>query len=377
MKRLPPLLYADSERSADLLYFGSFHAPDAFIACELKGKKVALLNALEFGRGKKESSFDHVYAVEEWHLKAKKRWTDRAIGTAEIIETLASAHRCKRFVIPDDFPAGLAARLHTLGLELIVAENSLFPERELKSRVEAAHIKEGNRCAALGIAAAEKALRKSKIKNGFLELSGEKLTSQKLKFLIEVACLEAGALSMNTIAAGGDQACDPHCTGSGPLRANELIIVDVFPRVQSTGYHGDMTRTFLKGKANDNQRALVDAVATAQSGAIAAIKDGVSGRNIHLGVVQFFEGRGFKTERTEAGSRGFFHGTGHGLGLAIHELPRLSGAVESLLQQDAVVTVEPGLYYPGLGGCRIEDVVQVQKRGCRMLSDYPYEWELR
>jgi Xaa-Pro aminopeptidase len=74
---------------------------------------------------------------------------------------------------------------------------------------------------------------------------------------------------------------------------------------------------------------------------------------------------------------GFFHGTGHGVGLAIHETPRLGGTVSTPLKKGAVVTVEPGLYYPGLGGCRIEDVVQVTDRAPRLLSYHPYDWELR
>lgn len=376
MTDLPSLLYADSERSADMLYFGGFHAPDPFIACELKGRKVALLNALEFGRGKKESAFDDVLPLEEWLQKARDKYAGVA-GVAEVIAVLAAAYRVRAFRIPYDFPAGLAARLRALGLELAVSEDTFFPARVVKSRKEAEAIREGNRCAAKGIAAAELALRKSKIKEGFLWLKGERLTSERLKFLIEVACLEAGGISSNTIAAGGDQACDPHCSGNGPLRANELIIVDVFPRIQATGFHGDMTRTFLKGRASEAQQALVTAVADAQRGALKAIRADVNGRDVHRGVVSLFEERGYVTRRDPKGSIGFFHGTGHGLGLAVHELPRLSGAVDSTLVKGSVVTVEPGLYYPGLGGCRIEDVVQVTARGSSLLSEAAYEWELR
>ena len=83
------------------------------------------------------------------------------------------------------------------------------------------------------------------------------------------------------------------------------------------------------------------------------------------------------TKHTSRGSVGFFHGTGHGLGLAVHELPRMSGSVDYTLKRGSVVTVEPGLYYPGLGGCRIEDVVQVTDRKPKLLSRYSYHWELR
>jgi len=182
---------------------------------------------------------------------------------------------------------------------------------------------------------------------------------------------------VNTIAAGGDQACDPHNRGSGPLRANELIVVDVFPRVAATGYYGDMTRTFLRGRASDAQRALVAAVRAAQLVARRAIRAGVIGRTIHQKVVDVFHQRGFETKHGKNGSVGFFHGTGHGLGLAVHELPRISGNVNTTLRHRSVVTVEPGLYYPGIGGCRIEDVVQVTSAQPKLLSRYHYDWEFR
>jgi Xaa-Pro aminopeptidase len=94
-------------------------------------------------------------------------------------------------------------------------------------------------------------------------------------------------------------------------------------------------------------------------------------------VVAEFERRGYETKCTARGSVGFFHGTGHGLGLAVHEPPRMNATVDRKLLRGSVVTVEPGLYYPGLGACRIEDVVQVTAGQPRLLSDYHYEWELR
>jgi Xaa-Pro aminopeptidase len=121
----------------------------------------------------------------------------------------------------------------------------------------------------------------------------------------------------------------------------------------------------------------VAAVRAAQLGALQVIRAGVNGRDVHRGVVAEFARRGYETRSTARGSVGFFHGTGHGLGLAVHEPPRLNGSVDHTLLRGSVVTVEPGLYYPGLGACRIEDVVQVTAGTPRLLSDYHYEWELR
>jgi Xaa-Pro aminopeptidase len=294
-----------------------------------------------------------------------------------VIRLIARELRQRSFTVPEDFPAGLYSRLRMLGLSLQIAKGPLFPEREIKSPKEAAAIREGNRCSAAGIAAAERMLRASRVKAGRLHCRGAVLTSERLQTEIEMACLAQGAISLETIAAGGDQACDPHQRGSGPLRPNELIIVDVFPRVSATGYFGDMTRTFLRGRASDRQRELVAAVRAAQLAALKKIRAGVDGRSVHLKVAEVFDSRGFRTENGKRGATGFFHGTGHGVGLAIHEPPRINKSASTPLKRGSVVTVEPGLYYPGLGACRIEDVVQVTGGRPRPLSSYPYDWELR
>ena len=373
----PPLLYADTERSPDALYFGRVGVPDAFVAFGLRGKKYAVVSALEFGRVQKTSAFDVVLPLEAYTKRARELWPQRRPGAAEVICLLAKDFKQTRFTVPEDFPAGVYEKLFELGLDLTVADGPLFPAREIKTAAEAAAIREGNRLSALGFAAAEKILRASRVSGRKLLHRGRPVTSEMLKFAIEVAILAAGGVSTNTIVAGGDQACDPHERGSGPLRPHELIIIDIFPRVTATGYHGDMTRTFLRGRATDAQRALVAAVRAAQLAALKAIRAGANGRLVHGKCVEVFTARGFETKSTPQGSVGFFHGTGHGLGLAVHEPPRMSGAVDYILRKNSVVTVEPGLYYPGLGGCRIEDVVLVTAAAPKLLSRYPYAWELR
>lgn len=370
------LLYADSDENADQLYFGKVSVPDAFVSFSLGRKKYAVVSALEFGRVKRDSAFDVVLPLERYAKAAHARFRRHRITAAEIIAVLANEFGIRMFQVAGDFPVSIADGIRSHGLRLEVAIGPLFPQREIKSAGEAAAIREGNRCSAAGIAAAEEVLRASRAKSGVLWFRGSVLTSERLKIAIETACLEAGAVSRGTIAAGGDQACDPHHRGAGPLRANELIIVDVFPRVTATGYHGDMTRTFLKGRASEAQRSLVAAVRAAQLNALKTIRAGVNGQVVHQLVTDTFTKRGFETKHTEMGSVGFFHGTGHGLGLAVHETPRVS-TVDYRLKKGSVVTVEPGLYYPGLGGCRIEDVVQVTSSRPKMLSDYHYNWEIR
>jgi len=370
------LLYSDTPRSADALYFGGVEMTDPFLAFSVKGRKFAVVSALEFGRVRRTSDFDAVLALEACTEKARRAWPRRKQGPALMLAVLARELKAGPFTVPEDFPAGLYSELRELGIRIQVSAGPLFPEREVKTAAEAEAIREGNRCSAAGIAAAEAMLRASRIRGGRLFLGGSVLTSERLKVAIETACIERGSFSISTIAAGGDQACDPHCRGSGPLRANETIIVDVFPRVGATGFFGDMTRTFLRGRASEAQRALVAAVRAAQLAALKVIRAGIPASTVHAAVTDTFDRLGYETRHSAKGSVGFFHGTGHGLGLDIHEPPRMNATTQLPLKRGTVVSVEPGLYYPGLGGCRIEDIVQVAAEGPVMLSKSPYAWEL-
>lgn len=373
---LPALLFFDStDRSADLYYFGRFQAPDPFVAYRSpKGKKVAVLSALEYSRGLKEGEFDRIVSLEEVKEAVTKRLSGPT-GYAEVIAEIAHLEKVDTFTVPDTFPLGLARKLGELGVRLEVAEGGLFPERLLKKKKEREAIREGCAASAAGLARAADILREAEVRKNKIWWRGEVLTSEVLRFEIDLACLKLGARADNTIVAGGDQACDPHCRGSGPLRPNELIIIDVFPQVEATGYHGDLTRTYLKGNPTEAQVDLVETVRKAQTKALETIHSGVTGDKVHRCVAQYFEKKGYQTVRENGEYRGFFHSTGHGLGLEIHEGPRL-GPGSGKLETDMVVTVEPGLYYPGLGGVRIEDVVRVTPKGAELLSDCSYHWVL-
>lgn len=372
----PPLLYTDTHASADMLYFGQVEVHDPFVAFGARGKKYTVQGALEFGRVKKTSAFDVVLSREDWLDAARKKYGASA-GIPEMILCLARHFGQRAFRVADDFPASLYVKLTQAGLRLQFADGLLFPEREIKTDREAAAIRAGNRLSAVGFATAEKVLRAARIKGRHLLYQGQPLTSERLRFLIDVAIKEQGGEARDTIVVGGDHACDPHERGHGPLRPHELIIVDIFPRHEASGYYGDMTRTYLKGRPREVQRRMVATVYDAMRQAIRRIRAGVDGRDVHQSVVDYFQGEGYETKRGADGATGFIHGTGHGLGLAVHDPGCRLGAVSSILKKGAVVTVEPGLYYPGIGGCRWEDVVQVTATGAKMLSRHPYNWEIR
>ncbi|MEY3000341.1 MAG: hypothetical protein RL648_555 [Verrucomicrobiota bacterium] len=376
-KKTETLLYADSEKSADMLYFGGIFVPDPFIAFTDGDKRVAVMSPLEIARAKKESQFEEVLGQDELKEAIALDRRGHTVGAADFICHLARERGIGRFKVSREFPFGLARDLIGKGLELHVEEGHLFPAREIKTDEEARWIEEGNAASSAGFRVMERFLRESEIRKGYLWHGGRRLTSERVQEAIAVACLGMGATAANTIVAGGDQACDPHCRGSGPLRADSLIIVDIFPRVHKTGYHGDMTRTYLKGRASEEQRSLVETVFKAQQWAVQEHRAGKSGAIIDAGVRKQFDAAGFKTRKEADGTPvGFFHGLGHGLGLDVHESPRVNAA-GGRLRRGQVITVEPGLYYPGLGGARVEDVVRVCSGAPELLSKHPYRWHFR
>jgi Xaa-Pro aminopeptidase len=277
-------------------------------------------------------------------------------------------------VVPANFALGYAEELAANKIRVRATNGFFWPKREAKSEKEIEMMGQALRITEKGLKRAIEVLKASKPGAGKrLRWNGKTLTSEMLRAEIDSTILRAGGIPAGTIVAGGDQACDPHERGYGPLYADSLIILDVFPRDAKTGYFGDMTRTVLRGRASEAQRKLWETVKAGQALALKRIKAGVDGMTIHKAIQEFFAKRGFPTEVRKGRRVGFFHGTGHGLGLEIHEYPRLQKVV---LKERQVVTVEPGLYYPGLGGVRIEDVVSVTKTGCKILSRFSKQLEV-
>ncbi|PJC67234.1 MAG: hypothetical protein CO017_11610, partial [Zetaproteobacteria bacterium CG_4_8_14_3_um_filter_59_5] len=166
-----------------------------------------------------------------------------------------------------------------------------------------------------------------------------------------------------------------HQIGTGFLKAHQAIIVDIFPRLVCTGYWGDMTRTFVKGKASAELRKMYRTVREGQDIGLSKVMDGASGLAIHQSIQQHFSKQGFFTGTRRGKQVGFFHGTGHGVGLDVHESPRIS-VRDDILKAGQAVTVEPGLYYPDIGGVRLEDLVVVRKGGCDNLTRFRRRLEI-
>jgi len=367
------LIVAASETDPDMLYATKFWAPDPFIFLERNGKRTLVLSDLEIDRGRKQAKADEfvIFSRLEHEVQGKSK---KATPYEKVLAHFLRKRGIRSAVVPSNFPLGYAQELAANKIHVQATNGLFWPEREAKSDKEIEMIGRALRITETGLKRAIEVLKESKPGAGKrLRWSGKTLTSEMLRAEIDSAILRAGGIPTGTIVAGGDQACDPHERGFGPLYANSLIILDVFPRDTKTGYFGDLTRTVLRGRAGEAQRNLWDTVKAGQALALKKIKAGVDGVTIHKAIQELFADRGFPTEVRKGRRVGFFHGTGHGLGLEIHEHPRLQKVT---LKDRQVLTVEPGLYYPGLGGVRLEDVVVVTKNSCRMLSRFPKQLEV-
>jgi Xaa-Pro aminopeptidase len=370
----PRLIISASESDANLYYATRFRAPDPFVFVWTKEEKVLLMSDLEVDRARAQAQVDTVLPIRSYEERAKASGIERP-SVVDAACAFFEERGIRSVVVPGGFPIEHGDALRARSVEVQVRREPFFEERLVKTPAEVECILKAMRRTEAALDAAIGAVREADVVDGVLRWQGEVLTSEALKRLIAVRLLDAGLLAQHTIVACGDAACDPHNEGSGPLRAGEAIIIDVFPRDEASRYFADITRTVVKGKASEALRKMYRAVADGQECAFRLIRSGADGEAIHREVQATLEGHGFRTGEVGGRMQGFFHGTGHGLGLEVHELPRVS-KIPTTLRTGNVVTVEPGLYYPGVGGVRIEDVVVVTETGCSNLAAYPKELEV-
>ena len=365
------LIVADSEHDANMLYAVRMFVPDPFIYFRFNGRCHVVMNDLEIDRARKQAPHCRIISHSQCAEKLREQKA-KSLGTAAVIKFLLRRRGLKKISVPPNFPHGLAGELRHLKIKAVVKKGGIFPQREFKRADEVKKISAALMMAEVGLAEGIQALKNSKIgKDRRLMYHGVPLTSEKLRAIIDIAIIQAGGLANHTIVAGGKQGCDPHEQGHGVLRGHEPIILDVFPRSQKTGYFGDITRTVVKGKASEAVRKIYHTVAKGQEIAFEKMRQNMRGADIHKAVQDYFEAQGYKTGKRNGRMQGFFHGTGHGLGLEIHEAPRVSLSSTDTLRAGHVVTAEPGLYYLEVGGgVRLEDVVHVTRQAPRNLTKF-------
>ena len=359
------VMYAASETDANLFYATRFLVGDRVPFVQIGRRKMLVLADLELGRGRDEADVDEILSLSELSRRVGKGAT-----MARIIALVLKDRGVSACDVPGNFPLDLADQLRALKIKVAARPAPLYPDRLLKTPQEIKHIEAAQRATEEAVEEALDTLRRAKIRGHKIYSNGDVVTSESLRRVIDVALMERACVAKNTIVASGDQGCDPHNRGTGPIRPDQTLILDVFPRSARSHYYADMTRTVVKGTPSAAIEKQYRAVLEAQEGCIAGVRHGVNGKVLHDEIRTTFEKQGYKTEPRKGKMVGYFHGTGHGVGLDIHEAPSI-GARDSVLETNAVVTVEPGLYYPGVGGVRIEDMVLVTKTGCRNLTKFP------
>ena len=373
MAKTGKLLCGDSERCSDLLYATGLFIPDPILWCSVEERTFIIVSPLEYNRAKKTVK-ENIEVLG--HAEAKKKFDLKNLKIESQIAGISRHYGVTKWLVPAYFPYGLVEKLRRQHIQFRACKGTFFPERECKSSDEIEKIQTGIKLAETGLHAALELLQKATVKNNRLRINDAPLTSEKLKGVINSAISNNGGTASHTIVACGKQGADPHNTGAGLLYPNAPIIIDIFPRVDDSGYYGDLTRTIVKGEVPEIVRDAFCVVNQACDLAKKMVRSGIDAKQIHNAVLKHFKNRGFHTDNEASVPYGFIHSTGHGLGLDIHEPPRI-GRTKSILKAGQVITIEPGLYYPDWGGVRIEDVVVVEEGGHTNLTTAPIELEIQ
>lgn len=360
----PLLMVSESMHNADMYYATRFLTAEPFIYLRFTHERrdILIVPQMEYERAEKESIIKEVCSALDFGYDLKME---------ELIIKILREEDIEAIEVPRYFQLYTAEELRKNGIEVVpVDEMALTKEREIKDEQEITYMKKAQRACDKAMALALTIIKKSTVNGNVLMENGEILTAERIKAYIEHALIDAGCTcdGGEPIVACGEKAADPHFSGSGPISANEAIIIDIFPRLKMERYFADMTRTVVKGVPGKEIKEMYEAVLEAQNAALAQVKEGVTCREVHNCVCDIFEERGYETLR-KGGKKGFIHSTGHGVGLNVHENPKV-GDNDYELRKGNVITIEPGLYDPEVGGVRLEDMVLVLENGCENLTRF-------
>jgi Xaa-Pro aminopeptidase len=370
-------MYADTFRSAELRHEVPIGIPDPFLYVEKDGVKHIQIGSMEIPRLAELGLFE-LHPSEEFgsdELVAQglsyPQIRDQVLVRA--VQALGVANA----VVPETFPLHVADLLRAEGVELAADPEFFDDRRRVKNAAELAGIRRAQRAAEDGMDAARDLLRRAKASRGGLEVDGEPLTVERIKVAIAQAFVAGGATAEEFIVSHGPQSAIGHHMGEGQIRSGEPVVIDIWPRDNESACFSDMTRSFVVGDVPDEYAGWHGLVKEALDRSVLAIKAGADGRAVYDSSCDVFEAAGYPTGRTKEPGKpledGFFHGLGHGVGLEVHEQPGLGLASQNALKAGDVVTVEPGLYRPGFGGLRLEDLILVTEDGAENLTQYPYD----
>ena len=373
------LIHGDLNNT-DLFYAARFLMSDPFsYILTASGDETLLVPEMERGRAQKEArvSNQNIKTTSDYKYRdLVKEKKDADLAYALVLKAALAEKKVKTAAVSYDFPAYYYDTLQKEGIKIVLAKNIFEESRAVKTQEEIAKIALSQDAAEKAMAAAIQMIRSAAIEEKTKRLlhNGSALTGEIVLKEIARVLMENNCADDETIVSCGEDSADPHGKTYGVLYAEKPIVIDIFPRHKQTRYFGDMTRTVIKGKATPELMKMYRAVKRAQQTGVDAAKAGVTSADIHNTVCDILEEEGYATYRS--GSKvGFIHTTGHGVGLDIHETPSVSDNPH-ILEAGNVVTIEPGLYYPRIGGIRIEDTIVITKDGCHNLNKMEKVFEI-
>jgi Xaa-Pro aminopeptidase len=375
------VIFGDTERLPELRHEVPLSIVDPFFYAECGGKQTVVIGAMEWPRIREVAPHLELMAPEEL---GSDELIAAGIGSYHELQRELALRACRklgieRATVPHTFPLDLGDFLRAEGIELH-PDRELFEERRrVKNEAELAGIRRAQKAADAGMSAAAALLRAATPNGGGLEVDGEPLTVARVKRAIGDAFADHDCVADEFIVSHGPQSAIGHHMGEGVIQANEPIVIDIWPQDPSSSCFADMTRTFVVGEPSDEVREWHRVCKEALDRSFEQVRAGASGRAIYASVCELVRDNGYPTALTKAPGQvledGFFHALGHGVGLEVHEAPALSRLETLPLVAGDVVTLEPGLYRPGYGGCRLEDLVVVTEDGAERLTDFPYGLE--
>lgn len=346
------VMYASS-KDPNFYYATKFRIPDpAFYMIGDDGTELLVVHEMEKRRAERESRVREIASLNDLGYYEKiKEGKKPKVALAETYVELLKTHHARRILVPEEFPAFLYEKLAE-HLDVTVVENPYSDMRAVKTRREVEYIAETSR-------------RIIETFEYFLRALRNERNANVLRAMVESYLYSRGYYAEDTIIASGKRSADPHYMGEGEVEGH--VIFDLFPKSRVTGYYSDFTRTVMLEESPEVEEML-EACIDAKNRAIDMVRDGVSAGDVHAEVCDVLESYGYSTLRQKA-REGFIHSTGHGVGLEVHEKPRIYEGGD-VLKAGMVITIEPGLYYENVGGVRVEDTVVVRKDGCDVLTRY-------
>ena len=367
------ILAGIAANNASLFHRIRFIVSDSAVIIDFADEtSLLIVRDIEMGRARQAASADRVSCAADFIPEgglSGDRDTALAQATAECLRRAGQTS----ITVDRTLPYLYAHFLQEAGIGIEYSEEFGVKERRIKSPREIEHLRHAQKVTGEAMTFACRTIANATPdRNGILHHDSAILTSERVRAMITAFLIERNFSNSNgSIVATAPHVADCHHYGTGPLMVDLPVVIDIFPMDNVTRYNGDMTRTVVCGEPTDELKKMHMAVCEAKIAGCAALKPGTTGEAVHLATIAVLEKYGFSMVRGDVQHNPAVptmpHGTGHGIGLDVHE-PILLDHGGGVILENEIFTVEPGLYSSVLGGVRIEDMVLVTMSGHEILS---------